>query len=384
MGRAGRGRAAPTAINIGAIVSQTGPDSNLGGQARAGYEMAVADINARGGVMVKELGKKLPLALIVRDMESSPEKAVARMETLYAVDKVLAYVGTTFIAAGSGVAEKNGVPTVVIASAQQAVHERGYKYWFAGAGKNPDVARVIFQVLGTIPADKKPQRAAVFVEQSDFGLEIANFFKEAAEKNDLAVVAEEKYSMLNRDMSPLIEAARQARAEVVLAAPIMPDAMTMVRQMKQLDYSPKALIMIRAADDLSWGKAMRGDGDYVALSGGWHHALGYPGVAGLNKEYQAKFGRPADTQAGPAYGAIQIIADAIERAGSLDRAKIREAILATDMMTVAGPIKYRPNGALIDPCDAAVQWQKGVQELVWPPKFKTKDFIYPMPAWADR
>jgi len=57
-------------------------------------------------------------------------------------------------------------------------------------------------------------------------------------------------------------------------------------------------------------------------------------VAELNEKYQAEFGRPADLLTGPAYACVQILADAIERAGTLDRDKIRDAIAATDMMTV--------------------------------------------------
>jgi branched-chain amino acid transport system substrate-binding protein len=371
-------------LKIGAVVSLTGPDSNLGNQAKAGYEMAVEEFNKQGGVFVKELGKKVPLEVKVLDMESSGEKAVARLETLFSSEKVHAYVGTTFISAGCGVAEKNKVPTVVIASAVQSIHERGLKNWFAAAGKNPDVVSSMLAILNTLPKEKRPKSIAVFEEQTDFGLEISDLFQKEAVKSGYRIAVVQKYSMLNRDMSPLIQAAKAANADVLFAAPIMPDGMTMIRQMKQLDYSPRGIIFIRGADDLSWAKALRADADYVLLSGGWHHAASYPGVKELNAGYSAKFGRPADMQTGPAYASVQIIADAVQRAGSLERGRIRDAIAATDMMTVAGPIKYRPNGTLLDPCDASIQWQNGKQELVWPEKFKTKEFIYPMPGWDKR
>ena len=57
-----------------------------------------------------------------------------------------------------------------------------------------------------------------------------------------------------------------------------------------------------------------------------------------------KFNRPADVITGPAYACVQALANAIEKAGTLDRAKIRDAIAATDMMTVIGPLKFRPDG----------------------------------------
>jgi branched-chain amino acid transport system substrate-binding protein len=375
---------APQTIAIGAIVSLSGFDSNLGHQAKAGYEMAVEDINKAGGVLVKEYGKKIPLEVIVQDMESNPQKAVSRMEYLLTSKKVVSYVGTTFISAGSGVAEKNKIPTMVVASAVQGVHERSFKYWFSPVGKSPDTARAVFDILESVPSDKRPKTVAIFQEHTDFGLEQAQMFKAEAEKRNYKVAFIDKYTPMTKDWSPLIMGSKEAGAEVLLTSPITPDGMLMIRQMKELDYNPKAVVAIRAPDDLSWGKALGAAGDYVLLMGGWHYAVKFPGVDKLNAAYEAKFGRPADMQTGPAYASIQIIAAAIEKAGTLDTAKIRDGIAATDMMTTVGHVKFRANGTVIDPCPATIQWQKGAQKLVWPKEFKEADFVYPIPEWKSR
>src|SRR5439155_1430293 len=85
----------------------------------------------------------------------------------------------------------------------------------------------------------------------------------------------------------------------------------------------------------------------------------------LNLAHVKKVGRPADPIAGPAYACVQILAGAIGRAGSLDRDKIRDAIAATDMVTVIGPVKFRPDGTGIVNA-VFLQWLNGKQELVWP------------------
>jgi hypothetical protein len=54
------------------------------------------------------------------------------------------------------------------------------------------------------------------------------------------------------------------------------------------------------------------------------------------------------------------------------------------MMTVMGKIKFRPNGTLIDPCPAVVQWLGGNRKLVWPKEFRETPLIYPTPPWKDR
>jgi branched-chain amino acid transport system substrate-binding protein len=376
--------AAPQTIPVGVVISLSGFDSNMGNQGKAGYEIGAEDVNRAGGVFVKELGKKIPLELIISDMESDRAKAISRMEWAASTKKVTAYVGMTIINAGQGVAEKNKIPALVISSPIQAAHERGLRYWFSPFGKSPDIARVLLGALDGIPDKKGPKTVAVFQENSEYGTEQGEWFAKEATKRGYKVLFHDKYNPMSKDMSPLILGAKNSGAELVLSCPVTPDGMLMMRQMKELDYNPKAIVMIRAAQDLSWGKAMGPIGEYLMFTGFWHNRVKYPGVDKLNASYQSKYGRPTDPDAGPAYASIQILAAAIERAGSLDKTKIRDAIAATDLMTVMGKVKFRENGSIIDPCPAVAQWQGGSQRLVSPDEFKETSLVYPIPPWKER
>jgi branched-chain amino acid transport system substrate-binding protein len=80
---------------------------------------------------------------------------------------------------------------------------------------------------------------------------------------------------------------------------------------------------------------------------------------------------------------VQILADAIKRANSVDRDKIRDAISATDMMTVMGPVKFNGDGTgqvtvIIN------QWQDGKQVLVWPADQAVGQIAFPAPPFAQR
>ena len=375
---------APQTIPVGAPLSLTGRLSNLGNQCKAGYEMAVEDINRAGGVFVKEYDKRIPLELFVQDTESDQRKIVSMMEWLFTSKKVIAYVAEGLMVNGQGVAEKNKVPALAIAQPHQSPHDRGLKYWFAPAPKASDMGRNICDILETVPAEKRPKTVAIFQEQSEAGVENTEAYKKELLQRGYEIVLFEKYQMMTKDLTPNIMAAKNAGAEVLISLPVAPDAMLMIKQMKELDYNPKANAVIRGAEDLSWGKAMGPLGDYVFFTGSWHHSLKYPGVDKLNAAYQAKYGRPTDVLAGPAYATIQIVAAAIEKAGTLDTTKIRDTISAIDVMTVEGRIKFRPNGTVIDPCPAVVQWLGGVQKLVWPIEFRDTPFVYPIPLWKDR
>jgi branched-chain amino acid transport system substrate-binding protein len=159
--------------------------------------------------------------------------------------------------------------------------------------------------------------------------------------------------------------------------------MTMIKQMKELGYTPKLTLFIRAPDPPIWSKNLGKDGDYVVLAPGWHNAVKAPGVKELNEAHAKRFGRPADPLAGPAYACVQILADALTRARSLDREKVRDAIAATGMTAVIGPVKFRPDGTGIVQ-SVFLQWINGTQELVWPKESATAPLAYPAPPFAKR
>ena len=106
-------------------------------------------------------------------------------------------------------------------------------------------------------------------------------------------------------------------------------------------------------------------------------------MAELNAAHVKKIGRPADPVTGPAYACVQILAAALNKANAADREKIRDAIAATDMTTVVGPVKFRPDGTGIVQ-GAFLQWLDGQQELVWPKEFATKPLAYPAPPFNKR
>jgi branched-chain amino acid transport system substrate-binding protein len=371
-------------IKVGAVVPLTGRYAALGAQVRAGYEIGIEQINAAGGVSVG--GKKMQLELIMLDDESDPTKTVARLETL-ATQGVVAYLGgagSDLHAAAASIADKNKIPYLGIAFALNSIHKQGLRYLFSPFPKSPDLAKETFVLLdGSIPAAQRPTKVALFLERTDWGKEMGSLWESLAKQNNYQVVASGEYAPGAKDFSDLILEAKSAGAEAVFALPSPPDGMTIVKQMKELDLNPKAVVFIRAADPPVWSQNLGKDGDYFLLSPGWHFAARYPKVAEVNDAHQKRFNRPADPLVGPAYACVQILADAITRAGSLDRDKIRDAIATTNMTTVVGPVRFRPDGT----GEVKVffqQWLKGKQELVWPKDFATAPFAYPAPPFSQR
>jgi branched-chain amino acid transport system substrate-binding protein len=375
--------AAAQSIKVGAVVPLTGRYGSGGAQVRAGYEIAVEHVNAAGGVTVG--GKKMPLELVLLDDESDATKTVSRLETL-AAQGVVVYLGgfgSDLHAAASSVAEKNRVPYLGVAFALNKVHQQGFRYLFSPFWKSPDIGRLLPGMLSAIPAAERPKTVAIFQEKTDWGSEMAATWVEAGRTAGYQVVVQGEYAPGAKDFSDLVLKAKAANADAVFALPTPPDGMTMIKQMKELGYTPKLTLFIRAPDPPIWSKNLGKDGDYVMLAPGWHNAVKAPGVKELNEAHVKKMGRPADPIAGPAYACIQIAAAAVARAGSLDREKVRDAIAATDMTTVIGPVKFRPDGTGVVQ-SVFLQWLNGKQELVWPKESATAPLAYPAPPFAKR
>src|SRR3989304_8785852 len=138
----------PATIKVGAVIPITGRYAAGGGQVKNGYELAVEDINAAGGVDIG--GTKVPLELIELDDESDPTKTVQHLETLYASDEVVAYLGgfgSDLHAAAAGIAEKNKVPYLGVAFALYSVHQQGFKYLFSPFPKSSSISVAFFQMI---------------------------------------------------------------------------------------------------------------------------------------------------------------------------------------------------------------------------------------------
>ncbi len=328
--------------------------------------------------MVKMYGKKILLELVPLDMETNPEKAIARAEAFHSRD-VTVVIGTTLVGAAAEIFEKNKMPVIASLMTINAVMDRGFKSFFSIGTLNSDIAELVFDAFASLGKGTTPTKWAFLKEQSEFSTELFQFAKEAAAKRGITITYEGQYTMMASDLSALIMGAKNSGAEVLFAFPTAPDGITLLKQMAQLGYRPKAKILLRASNDPSWGK-LGPLGDDVIGSPDWHPAFNFPGVKELNAAVLAKTGQPTNPSVGPSYAAVKVAAAAIEKAGTLERAAVRDAIATTNMMTVMGQVRFSPkNNTRINAIRPLIQWQNGSMDLVWPVDQRNKPMVYPIP-----
>jgi branched-chain amino acid transport system substrate-binding protein len=377
----GEAAEAPEAIRIGAVIPLTGAFAGGGAQIERGYVYAVDAINEAGGVMVDEFGTALPLELDVRDDASDPNQTTSIMDELAGGD-IVAYLGgfaTPVHAAGSATAERNQIPYLGAATSTQALHEQGYQYFFSPFPKSPDMAVTVFEMLnGLLPEGERPLNVGIFQEATDWGEELGPLFVQETENHGYEVVYNETYAPGTTDFTDLILGAQAAGVESLLSLPTPPDGFALYQQMGELGWKPPFNLVIRAADVPTWND-LGAAGEGVVLSTPWHPALGYPGTEAVNERHIEEEGRPADPVVGSAYALIEILADAIERAGTLDHDAVRDAIAGTDgLETIIGPITFREDGTAPVP-NPHMQRIGGAIELIWPEDSATSELVYPAP-----
>jgi branched-chain amino acid transport system substrate-binding protein len=374
-------KAAPKTIKIGALYEKTGPLATSGNRFGWGLKKAVEMINKDGGVFVKEYNKKIPIELVEADHQSKEDRAVTMAEYLADQD-VVAIVGTTSVLpTAASVYEKNQIPTLATVSSMDAPFQMGYKYIFSNFAKFSDLGRSAAAFFkGLSP---KPTKVALFEVQYDPGIETIKFAEQEFKSAGIDTV-KVKFGWLTKDMSSAILEAKKAGADAVYGMAILPDAMLMIKQMKELDFNPKAMLIVEGPTNRAPWKSLGKDGDFVYTFNGFHHSLKYPGVKEVVDLYEAEMKEKPYETVGCGWSAAQILVDAITRAGSLDKKKIRDAMAATNMMTVTGPVKFKPNGPMEIQYMPISQYQNGVETLVFPDNLKEKNPVYPAPAWKQR
>lgn len=375
-------------IVIGAAISLTGKYAKSGKWYKQAYEMWRDEVNAQGGIYVKEYGRKLPVRLILYDDASDPEKGVSLYEKLITVDKVdfiLSAYSSAIVYATSAIAEKYGYLYLDVGGASKKIFQRGFKYVFGVmAGVAREYTKGLFDWLKTLPADQRPKSIAFLGEDSEFPRDNFDGLKEYAAELGIPIVVSEFYAKGTTDLTPLISKAKAAGAEMLIGGTYFPDSVLMVQTAKALNYNPK-IIWLSVGPSMvpDFPNALGEDANYVMCS---VHFMPYP-TTKYNKEFVKKFreryGVDPDYHAALGYAGCQVLQQAIEATGTLDNKKLRDYVATHEFTTVIGKLKFKEDGtpyyAMI-----LIQYQKGKPEIIWPEEVRTAEPVYPMPTWEER
>jgi branched-chain amino acid transport system substrate-binding protein len=169
------------------------------------------------------------------------------------------------------------------------------------------------------------------------------------------------------------------------------DAILLTKTMHELQYDCKGLLATGTGHSSPFfHQGVGGLDDYMILWESWSPRLPLPGLEKLAQEFEERYKTPIDPFSAKAFTVGYILADALERAASLDKDRIRDALSKTNIKpgengnTHPYIIAYDEAGQAYNAVGVVSQWQKGVKEVLWPPKFATAKPIFPAPEWSKR
>ncbi len=353
------GAASAQNVVVGTSLPFAGPFAQYAETIRDGYQLAVEHINARGGVEIG--GKKRPLQLVILDNQGDPNQIAAQGRKLVQSEKAVALLGAVtpmFNVPISVVADQFKVPTVmtlVPIDAWQNARKGGWKYSWNVYAHEPEATTMSWKAADLIATNKK---VALFLNSDDDGEIWGRNWAEQAKGAGYEIAYTAKVPMGTVNFSTHIAGAKAAGAEIVLGQMIPPDAIALWKQMKALDYKPKMATCEKCASGEFWIAALGAVADGSMTADVWVRGMGGPGAAEVSQALGDKWKGKQLTGAVMSYTAVQVLADALQRAGSTEREALNAAIGKTDGDFAIGRVKFTAGHGAPVP-SLMLQWQNG-------------------------
>lgn len=367
-------------ILLGTTISETGPFSTLTDRWRNMTEYLFEEINRDGGVYVKVCNKKVPIKILIYDDQSNPSTAVSLFEKMATVDNVDFFVGPDWTSMGlpvPTVSERHKIPTVMANVATPAAYQRGLKYmWGTPYPIVPLWSQRYFEMLKTV----QPQPKTIFFVTHDNPVMkgITDFWAPKAEAQGIKVVGREVFASDTKDFSAIILKIRAARPDIIYIASFDSVSGPLLQQMRQ--QRVKALdvhhVMLTGALARQVGQDLEGVTGELAW---WPELKGDYSDLVIKVLDRAKIDMFESIFTMGRVAAYLVMVQAIERAGEIDREKVREALTAGTFKAPPGPVVFDDKGFATTNGAFTIQMQKGKVKVVWPQD--VGKVAWPAPSW---
>lgn len=353
-------------IVVGTSLPFAGPFASYGETVRDGYQLAVSQINAKGGVQVGGQARKLKLVIL--DNQGDPNQVAAQGRKLVQSEKAVALLGALtpmFNVPLSVVADQSKVPLVmslVPIDAWQNARKGGWNYAWNIYAHEPEATTLSWKAADRIATNKK---VALFVNSDDDGEIWSRNWTAQAKGAGYEIAYTAKVPMGTTNWATHVNAAKAAGADIVLGQMIPPDAIALWKQMKALGYKPKMATCEKCGSGQFWVDALGPLADGTMTADVWVRGMGGPGAAEVTQALGEKWKGKQLTGAVMAYTAVQVLADALQRAGTTEARAVNDAIAKTDGRFAIGPVKFTVGHAAPVP-SLMIQWQGGEPRRVVP------------------
>lgn len=397
----------PKEIALGAVYPLTGSQAPTGLDLKNGIDLAVELINGgkadfnlplvKDGGGLKNLGGA-KLKIVYGDSQADPQKGQSETERLITSEKVTAMLGaynSAVTATASQAAERLAIPFVNPESSSPTLVTNGYKWFFRSTPDDSMFAENFFQFLDDA-AKKFPgkvtKKVAILHTDDLFGSDVNKFSRQFAEQYKYEVLTNAAYKANTPDLGSEIQRLKASGASILIEASYLPDATLAIKGLKQQDVNFQGILGMDAGFvDTKFIPNVGKDTEGLISREVWAKDLSSkkPLVSQVNDLFKSKYGTDMNGSSARAFTGVFVLADAINRAASLEPAKIQTALQKTDLkgeqliMPWDG-VSFDARGQNTKGRGIMVQIQKGEYVTVWPLELASKELIWPLPEWSKR
>ncbi|RZT25538.1 amino acid/amide ABC transporter substrate-binding protein (HAAT family) [Mycobacterium sp. BK558] len=362
-------------IRIGASLPLTGEFSQGGLDTQHGYETWVEMTNEAGGL----LGKKVEI--VVKDDATQQETAVSNYNNLIAQDKVNLVLGSQsslLNIPASAIAEKNKMLFVCPSCGSPDMFNRGFSYiFFSQQAVATDQAKVFANWIAQLPPEQRPKTAAYPTLDDPFAGPVVEGAEKILSAAGIRTVYKDQYPATTKNFDSVVNAMRDAGAEIVVQGAQFEDGVNMIRSMNRANYQPAILYQ---SSSPTYGQqyldAVGPDNaEGVFFSSSYSPLSDTKQNAEFVKRFQEKFGQSPPEDAADGFAAGQVLAAAVNGVGSIDdQSALADWLHDNSVDTLLGTLSWNSDGS--PKGDFLVgQWQAGVSQIVLPAGVATSDKI---------
>jgi branched-chain amino acid transport system substrate-binding protein len=410
-----RQQASAQEIKIGVVASMTGPSSTTGKDIWQSAVVAADEINANGGVYVKDLNQKVPVKLIQGDDESTREggqKAVTRMITEDKVDVLVGGFSSAVTSAHQSIVADNKVPYIITGASSPIITRRtdiNTSYMFHHCPTTDDygmqtVEFIDQQIRPAInakfqyPSDR-PLRLAVIYQDSPYGKGVLDAVANTiASKNlNIQMVDNRSFKMGESDFRTILTGVKASNPDAVYSAAFLNEQIPMITQARRDVGLNTIFLVVECNDDPDYYKGLGefGEGSIIESRFGPYSNIQGTLSAPINSfknNFSQKWGGFPGMMGASTYEGVYVATKAIENAGTRDKEQVRNAL---DNLQTSQIIEYMEGQKIsftddyreskFDLYMSQLAWNATSHELrpkiVWPDPIKETTFV--LPSWYE-
>lgn len=379
MGSYATAASAEDVIKFGAPLPLTGPLAPEAVKQQQGYDLWAEQANKAGGISVG--GKKYKVEIVYADYQSNTPRAVQTSEQMITQNNVnflFGAFGSGAAKAASSISEKYKVPTIAATASSAQVYDQGYKYLFGTFTPNDTLTTPLTQIVKAKAPDVK--KIAILARNDLFPLAIAQEMEKSAKANGIEAVYFEKYAINTLDHSAAVSQIKSLAPQWIFVTGYINDLLLVRKQMADQQVKATVVSMIAGPAYQEFIDAAGPTAENVTSAAWWHPAAQYSGkdifgtTANYVKLFREKYKSDPDYAQASASVSGALFQMAIERAGSLDRDKVRDELAKLNEMTFWGPVKFGPTGQIDSLEPPVFQIQGGKPIVLAPQLIKQGDF----------